>query len=132
MATMRHRAVNKKLIFFSCIQIPSSLDPSLPILYPPPCSILFRQLIQSLIGKEGAQLYSYKRKLHQQFPITFLFPSSRCPTVFLPDFLSSRYPRIILPVQRTKDLFFSHRISITRRFFDYFILTGKRARNVRF
>lgn len=54
-ATMRRRAANKKLISY---RSPSRLP-------------LSRELIRSLIGEQATQLYSYKRKLHQEVPITF-------------------------------------------------------------
>lgn len=76
--------MNKKLIFFSCIRIPAHppTDPPcdpfpLPRYLPLYATFTFsHRLIRSLIGKEADQLYSYKRKLHQQLPITFLFRSS--------------------------------------------------------
>lgn len=52
-ATMRRCATNKKLISY---RHPSTFAP---------------ELIQSLIGEQATQLYSYKRKLHQEIPITF-------------------------------------------------------------
>lgn len=88
---MRHRAVNKKLIFFSCIRIPASLWPPhsshlaihsfllFPSLSFPVTPLLLSSQTNSIANRQGSrsQLYSYKRKLHQQLPITFLFRFSR-------------------------------------------------------
>jgi len=52
------------LIFLSLL-----LPPPRPVL--PADSRLARGLIRSLLGERATQLYSYKRKLHQEVPITF-------------------------------------------------------------